>query len=133
MPPGAVPGANWYGMADWPATARVEAREDVTREPPADRTTVGEDAGVADQVDRATAPRRVRQIRFLCQTDADAAAWIVWAIEHGHRWFTGLPGVAAGARWRLVNGLGGATLTPFNAGGGRRGWAGEATVESPDP
>ena len=120
-------------MADWPATARVEAVEDVTREPPADRTTVGEDAGVADQVDRATAPRRVRRIRLLCQSDADARAWIVWAYTFGHLWFRGLPGVAADTRWRLVGGLAGASLTPFNAGGGRRAWAGEATVESPDP
>ena len=120
-------------MADWPAGALVEAREDVALEPLADRTTVHAGAGVADQVDRATALRRVREIRFICHTDAAAAAWIAWAATSGHRWFTGLPWPGATSRWRLVGGLAGATLTPFHAGGGRRAWAGGVTVETPEP
>lgn len=127
--------ANWYSkpMSSWPAAARIEAREDVGLEPLADRTTVDAGAGVADQVDRATAPRRVRELRLVCWTDADAAAWIAWAATDGHQWFTGLPGAPSTSRWRLVNGLAGATLTPFNAGAGRRAWTGEVTVETPEP
>lgn len=121
-------------MAPWPAAhARVLADgEGRALEPAAERSTVGGDAGVLDQVDRATAPRRTRTVRWWCASDADAAAWIAWAYSSAHTWFTGLPGAPATHRWRLVDGLAGAALAPADAGGGRRGWTGEATLESPD-
>ena len=89
---------------------------------------------LARQASGPDAPRRLRSLRWLCLSDPDAAAWIAWAAEHAHRLWTGLPGErSATARWRLVGGLAGARLTPYDAGGGRRAWRGEAEAESPDP
>ena len=120
-------------MTAWPSAALVLADgEGWGLAPQAERSAVGGEAGALDQVDRATAPRRTRRLRWLCRSDADAAAWIAWAGEHAHRLWTGLPGAPAAARWRLVDGLAGAVLTPYDAGGGRRAWEGEAEAESPD-
>lgn len=118
----------------WPAYARIipdgEARG---TEPSAERTDL-EGAAPGDQVDRATAPRHTRTVRWLMETDAEAAACIVWVLATAHRWFDApAPAPApAGARARLVDGPAGVALTCQVLDSTRkRIWYGEATLETP--
>lgn len=116
----------------WPAYAHIipdgEARG---TEPSAERTDLEGDVP-GDQVDRATAPRHTRALRWYMETDADAAACINWALASAHRWFDAPDPAPAGARARIIDGAAGIALTCRVSDTTReRGWYGEATLELP--
>ena len=120
-------------MSAWPSVAHILIDGEVRGlEPPAERTTIGDD-DIGDQVDRATAPRRTRTLRWWLASDADAETWLAWAVTLPHLWFELPPPdhPDAGKTVRVIDGIAGITLTARIHPDQRRDWLGEATVERP--
>ena len=109
----------------WPAAAarRLVAGEGRGLEPEAER---GAGEGGVAQVDRATAPLRVRRVRWWMADDDAAVQWLIWARHYAGR--IGAGGVTARARVR--GGLGGVVCSS-EVVAGRREWIGAAELEGP--
>ena len=116
----------------WPAYAKIiPDGEERGTEPGAERTDLeGDPPG--DQIDRATAPRHTRTVRWLMESDADATACIAWVVDTAHRWFDAPAPAPAGTRARLIDGPAGVTFTCQVLDSARkRIWYGNATLETP--
>lgn len=105
----------------WPPGARLLAEEERVVEPEAER---GAGPGVVAPVDRASALRRVRRVRWWMADDDAAVQWVLWA-----RHYAGRLGALGGSRVR--GGLSGVRLGASLGADGRRSWTGEAELEGP--